>query len=126
MTRRQHPEDDFHVTVAQFLAIALPKDACCWTTIEPGGKRDTLEAARLQAKGVQAGWTDIIILYCGDLFCIELKAQGKYFSKVQKAMHKELTAAGAFVAPRITKLEELEEFLLRFMPLRASTGTRAA
>ncbi len=123
MPRRAHPEDDFHLTVAQFLDLALPEDAC-WTTVEPGGKRDKREAERLKAKGVKAGWPDVQIVYRGRLIVIELKAPGEKPSKVQLHMHERLTLAGALVYPAATRIEQVEGFLSAIMPLRATTGTR--
>ena len=123
MTRR-HEEDDLHMTVAQFLDLALPEDAV-WTTIEHGGKRDKREAGRLKAKGVKPGWPDIIILYRGRMVAIELKSEKGRLSPAQKAMHTRLTLAGALVYTA-TCLEAVEGFLSAFMPLRATTGARAA
>ncbi len=131
MTRRKHPEDDLHITVAQYLGVernvALPDDAV-WTTIEPGGKRGKREAGRLKSKGLKPGLPDIIVLYRGQLICFELKAPGGTLSKVQKAMHTQLTLAGAFVYPGVvTRLEQVEGFLRGAgVPLRATTGARAA
>ena len=129
MTRRQHPEDDLHVTVAQFLGVeknlALPEDAV-WTTIEHGGQRGKREAGRLKAKGLKPGFPDILIVYRGLLICIELKAKYRSLSPKQEAMHEHLALAGAlpFVAETV---EEVELFLRGCgVPLRASTGTRAA
>ena len=120
---RQHPEDDFHVTVAQFLDLALPEDAC-WTTVEHGGQRGKAEAGRLKAKGLKPGWPDIQIVYRGRSINIELKAKGGTLSKAQKAMHARLTRAGAFPFT-VMDLPALEGYLRGHdIPLRASTGAR--
>ena len=124
MTRRQHPEDDFHMTVADYLDLALPPDAC-WTTVEHGGKRGKREAGRLKAKGLTPGWPDIQIVYRGRSINIELKAPGGTLSTAQKVMHERLTLAGALVYTA-TQIEQVEGFLRGIMTLRASTVTRAA
>ncbi len=124
MTRRAYPEDGFHMAVAQFLDLALPRDAA-WTTVECGGERPTREAERLKAKGVKPGWPDVQIVYRGRLIVIELKAPGKTPSKIQKAMHEQLILAGALVYPAATRLEHVEGFLSAIMPLRATTGSLA-
>ncbi len=121
--RRKHPEDDLHMAVAQFLDLALPEDAC-WTTVEHGGKRGKAEAARLKAKGLRAGWPDILIIYRGRSITIELKAPAGVLSPKQKALHTRLTLAGALVYTARC-IEEVEGFLGVIMPLRATTGQAA-
>lgn len=125
MTRRQHPEDDFHMVVAQFLDFALPPDAA-WTTVEHGGQRGKREAGRLKAKGLKPGWPDVQIVYRGRSINIELKAPGERLSPEQEGMHEWLTLAGALVYTA-KQIEEVEGFLRGCgVPLRASTGARAA
>ncbi len=127
MTRRKYVEDDLHMTVAQYLDLALPRDAV-WTTVEPGGYRSKTEASRLKSKGVKAGWPDVQIIHCGRLICFELKAPRGTLSREQKVMHARLSLAGALVYPGpVTQLEQVEGFLRgACVPLRGTTGTRAA
>ncbi len=124
MTRRNHPEDDFHMAVAAYLDLALPPDAV-WTTIEHGGKRGKREAGRLKAKGLTPGWPDILVIYRGRVICIELKSAKGVLSASQRALHPRLTLAGALVYTA-TRIEEVEGFLRATVPLRATTGARAA
>ena len=124
MTRRNRPEDALHIAVAQFLDLALPRDAC-WTTVEHGGKRTKAEAGKLKAKGLKRGWPDIQIIYRGRLILFELKAPGGTRSPAQKLMHAQLSAAGALVYTA-TSIEEVESFLRVIIPLQATTGARAA
>ena len=124
MTRRQHPEEDLARTVAAYLDLALPEDAC-WTTI-PAGGGGRVRGAKLKAMGYKPGWPDLQIVYRGQLICIELKAKYRTLSPEQKAMHEHLALAGAlpFV---VWTVEEVELFLRGCgVPLQASTGTRAA
>ena len=122
MTRRKHLEDDLHLAVAQFLNVALPKDSA-WTTVEQGGKRDTLEAGRLKAKGVMAGWPDLEVVWRGRIHCIELKSPKGVLSDDQITMHLALKRAGALIA--ICRSVEAVEGTLRGwgLPLKATTGT---
>ena len=128
MTRRKHPEDDLHMAVAQYLGVeknlAIPDDAV-WTTVEHGGKRGAREAGRLKRKGLKPGWPDIIVVYRGRVVVIELKAPGGRLSPAQKTMHEHLKLAGALVYTA-TSIEAVEGFLSAIMPLRATTGARAA
>ena len=118
---RQHPEDDLHMSVARFLDLALPLDSA-WTTVEHGGKRGKREAARLKAKGVKAGWPDILIIYRQRALTIELKALGGRLSNNQKLRHPMILRAGAPVAV-CSRIEEVEGTLRGWgLPLRATTG----
>ncbi len=127
MTRRKHPrkhdEDDFHMAVASYLDLALPKDAV-WTTI-PAGGGGTARGARLKRMGYKAGFPDLQIFYRGRVICIELKSKKGQLSNVQKAMHDQLTLAGALVYTA-RRIEEVEGFLRAFVPLQATTGARVA
>ncbi len=127
MTRRKHDEDDLHITVAQYLDLALPKNAV-WTTVEHGGKRTKREAGLLKAKGLKRGWPDVQVVYGGRLICFELKAPGGTRSPAQKVMHAQLRFAGALVYPGVvTILDQVEGFLRGAgVPLKATTGARAA
>ncbi|KKL67300.1 hypothetical protein LCGC14_2136350 [marine sediment metagenome] len=110
--------------VAQFLDLALPRDAV-WTTVEHGGKRTKAEAGKLKAKGLKRGWPDIQIIYRGRVILFELKAPGSTRSPAQKLMHAQLSVAGALVYTA-TRIEEVESFLRVIIPLKATTGARAA
>ncbi len=122
MTRR-HLEDDFHMAVAAYLDLALPPDAC-WTTI-PAGGGGKVRGARIKAMGYKAGWPDLQVVYRGRLICIELKSAKGRLSPAQKAMHERLTLAGALVYTARC-IEQVEGFLRASVPLRATTGARAA
>lgn len=123
MTRRNRPEDALHIAVAQFLNLALPRDAC-WTTVEHGSKRTKAEAGKLKAKGVKPGVPDIIIFHKRRTYAIELKTEKGRLSAVQKDMHKHLKDAGVYVYTA-RSVEEIELILAPHMLLRASTGARA-
>ena len=129
MTRRKHPEEALQRTTAQFLGIeknvALPEDAV-WFHPPNGGARSKAEAGIFKAMGVKAGVPDIIVVYRGRMIAIELKAAGGSLSPAQKDMHARLSMAGALVYTA-TSVEAVEGFLRGAgVPLRATTGARAA
>ncbi len=124
MTRRNHPEEIFQRAVAQYLDLALPEDAVWWHTPN-GGARSRAEAGIFKAMGVKAGVPDIIVIYQGQVVAIELKGPNGRLSPAQRAMHERLMLAGALVYTA-TRIEEVEGFLRATVPLRATTGARAA
>ncbi len=125
MTRRNRPEEALQRAVASYLDLALPKDAV-WFHCPSGGGRSKAEAGIFKAMGVKAGVPDLIIIYQGRVTAIELKAPGGTLSPGQKLMHARLSLAGVLVYTA-TRIEEVEGFLRGAgVPLRASTGARAA
>jgi hypothetical protein len=125
MTRRNRPEEALQRTVASYLDLALPRDAV-WFHPPNGGARSKAEAGIFKAMGVKRGVPDLIIIYRGRVVAIELKAPGGTRSPAQKLMHAQLSAAGALVYTA-TSIEEVESFLrVAFIPLKATTGARAA
>ena len=63
-----------------------------------GEPRDAGTARKLQRLGARAGLPDILLLIDGKLHGLELKCdRGGRLSPEQRAMHRELTAAGAIV-----------------------------
>ncbi len=122
--RRKRPEEMFQRAVARYLDLALPEDAV-WFHPPNGGARSKAAAGIFKAMGVKAGVPDLIVIYQGQVVAIELKAPGGTLSKAQKAMHERLMLAGALVYTA-TRIEEVEGFLRATVPLKATTGARAA
>ena len=97
-------ETALHISVAQYLDMALPESAT-WTTIGHGGGGKT-RGAKLKQMGVKPGWPDIIILHKGiawgcytfATYFIELKTEKGRLSKHQKAAHAQIRNAGGIVA----------------------------
>lgn len=92
----KRPEEALQRTVAQYLDLALPKDAV-WFHVPNGGGRSKAEAGVLKAMGVKAGVPDIYILHEGRSLFIELKPPKRYLSKEQKEMTRRLLLAHARV-----------------------------
>jgi hypothetical protein len=63
-----------------------------------GGYRRPLEAAIMKATGTVAGVPDIICIFQGRVYALELKAGRGRLTDVQRVVHERLREAGANVA----------------------------
>lgn len=70
---RSQAEFRLSCVVADYLARALPADAC-WTHFPAGEARNAITGARLKRMGLQRGWPDYLVIFQGRLIGIELKA----------------------------------------------------
>jgi len=97
MARRNNPEEQLHLSVAQLLCMAL-QPSVVWTTIETSNQTSNIrKQGILKAKGVMAGYPDIQILWHDDgvkALCIELKAPKGVLSKNQIKVHAILAKVG--------------------------------
>lgn len=91
---RTNPEDALHRSVAQLLARVLRKPTI-WTTIGHGGG-GKVRGAQLKAKGVQSGWSDIIVLHPAKYWTIALGLELK--SKDGRASADQLQHRNGMVA----------------------------
>ena len=122
--RRNQPEEALQRTVAEYLDRALPEDAV-WFHCPNGGARTKAEAGVFKALGVKPGIPDILILWRGSLYCIELKPPRRSLSESQKTMRALLVTAGARYAMART-VEAVETALAVWnVPLRASLRAAA-
>ena len=113
----RRPEEALHRAVAAFLDVALPEGAA-WTTVEPGGYRTKAEAGIAKARGVKAGWPDVLVIFRGRAIFFELKGPKGRLSAAQTAAHERLRLAGAVVYT-VRSLDELAAVLGQLVPLRA-------
>lgn len=91
------PEQRLQIAVGQFLDVALPRDAF-WFHCPNGGARTKAEAGIFKAMGLKAGIPDIMIVWRGAVFCVELKAdKNGRLSVAQSICHSALLGAGARV-----------------------------
>lgn len=134
--KRATPEQDFHVTAADYLRRALPSTTP-WTTIAHGaylgdgiktfkdGRRipiRVLRAAKLERMGLRPGWPDIIIL-ASRFVGLELKSRWGVLSDDQRAVHALIRGAGGEVYV-VKTLDEIEAALWREkISLRCRIGT---
>ena len=97
MTRRRQPEQELQRSVLDHLAWrALP--GTWWCHYPAGGWRSPIEARIFKSLGVVAGTPDLLIVRCGQLYALELKAQSGRLTDTQSATHEEMKRAGAIVA----------------------------
>ncbi len=112
----KRPEQALQQQVAQFLDAALPDDA--WWTAIPLGGGGRLRGAILKGMGAKAGTPDLLIVYRGRAFWIELKAATGRLTPAQKVTHLRLTLAGCLV-DTCRSVEEVAGVLGQVIPLRA-------
>lgn len=122
MTKK--PEQALHEAVARFLDIALPIDAF-WTTF-PAGGGGKARGGQLKAMGLKAGVPDILIVWQGLAFWIELKAPRGVLSAEQRLVHDRLAFAGCERPAVCRSVDDVERALrAREIPIRASVGAAA-
>lgn len=86
------PEQQLQRAVAQYLDAVLPADVV-WFHPPNGGFRTKAEAGIFKALGVKPGVPDIVIIWRGRAYFIELKATDGRLSQSQGEMHIRLQNA---------------------------------
>ena len=97
MPRHQQPEQVLQRAVVEHL---------CWRArpgvfafhVPNGGWRSRVEGAILKAIGTVAGVPDILCIFQGRVYALELKAGRGRLTDVQRVVHERLREAGANVA----------------------------
>lgn len=114
------PEVGLHIAVAGLLGVALPGDAW-WSTIGHGwGKLTPQTAGILKAIGLKPGCPDIMIIWCGRTYFIELKRKkGGRVSDAQERAALAIGRAGASVAICRSVDEVVNALNAWGLPLRA-------
>lgn len=90
-------ETEIHIALAQHLTQRGRRDMVFWHTPNEGA-RTISEASRLKAMGVKAGIPDLVLVFGGRMYAIEIKTRTGKLSADQEAMIAALTASGAIVA----------------------------
>jgi hypothetical protein len=118
---RKHSEDNFHVSVAQFLDRALPEgfEHTCF----PAGGGGAIRGAWLKRRGLKRGMPDHVVFgqgfdadrswYGPLILWLELKAAKGQVAPEQKLMHARLRGLGHKVVVAKT-LEEVEAAAAEF------------
>lgn len=88
-------ETQVQISLIQHLRLLARKGVIYWHTPN-GGSRDKREAAKLKAMGVVPGIPDLIMLYAGKTYGLELKTKRGVVSADQRAMLDAFRSAGAF------------------------------
>lgn len=97
MTVRRRPEQALQRAVIEHLAWRAKPDVFCFH-VPLGGWRSPIEAAIFRSIGTIAGIPDLICVFKGHCYALELKAEGGRVTAIQRAVHDRMRAAGAFVA----------------------------
>jgi len=94
---RRWPEQQIQRAIIDHLAWRGQLDAFAFH-VPLGGWRKPVEAAILKSVGTIAGLPDLIILYRGHCYALELKTERGRVTDVQRVTHERLRRAGATVA----------------------------
>lgn len=103
-------EDDFHVTVAEYLDWCL-YSTTFYTTFPAGyGRLSIATSGKLKGKGMKAGMPDILVFQRYGAGCLviglELKIGGNSLSAAQRTTHAQLYAVNVKVYT-VRKLEDV-------------------
>jgi hypothetical protein len=112
--RRKRPEDALQRTVLEYLRMRGPRTAY-WFHVANGGGRSPIEALILKGLGVRADVPDLIIIYDGKTYGLELKADSNRPTKLQIEAQDAMRAAGAEVAVAVgldAAIQQLEAWQL--------------
>jgi hypothetical protein len=93
---RRHPEQEIQRAVFEHLDVRGMPNLFAFHPAN-GGYRSPVEAAILTSLGVRPGISDVIIIYGGKVWALELKARGGRFSREQLNCREHLLRAGATV-----------------------------
>lgn len=114
-------EHRFQQFCATYLSHVLPQDAY-WTAVDAGQGAMNLRAGQARkARGVKAGFVDLLIVRGGRFYGIELKTEKGRLSEAQHHTHAQLEQAGAALAV-CRSIADVERALLEWgFPLRGTT-----
>jgi hypothetical protein len=91
------PEDQIQRAVFQHIRARGVPGLVAWHTPN-GGQRKPIEAAIFKGLGVRSGVSDIIAVYGGKIFALELKTEDGRPTKAQIEFLSDIERAGAFTA----------------------------
>lgn len=115
--RRKHEEATLQAKLITDLRIALPRDAFVFA-VPNGGKRGVIEAANFKRQGVVAGVPDLIFIYRGKAFGLELKSKKGKLEDSQRATFPLLQNAGMRIEVARSHPEAIERLREFGIPLR--------
>lgn len=93
--RRNQPEQAIQTAVVAHLRLR-GKPGLVFFHVPNGGARRPIEAAILKRIGVRAGVSDLILIYQGKIYALELKADGGRPTEAQLDFISDMNQAGAF------------------------------
>lgn len=97
MSRRARPEQQIQKAVCEHLAWRARPGVFSFH-VPLGGYRSPIEAAIFKSIGTIAGIPDIILIFEGRCYALELKTENGRLTEVQHVVHERMRAAGATVA----------------------------
>lgn len=116
------PEQELHKTVKKYLDLILTPHSW-WTTIDHAAK-GRFQGQMRKARGVKKGIPDILILFAGRTYWIELKAPDGKLSPEQKACHEAIVSAGGGVTVA-RSVDHVSDALARWqVPTRERRGAQ--
>ena len=109
-------ESTFQINLVHALRKVLPPD--CAMSAFPAGGGGPVRGAMLKRMGLESGWPDIILVYRGCAYGMELKTKKGRVSEAQLQTHERLAVAGMDVRV-VRSIDEAFEALAEFrIPLR--------
>lgn len=117
LTERNKPEHELQAEVSHALRIMLPREAFL-TAIDHANKASGKFGARLKGRGAVSGLPDLLIIFHGLTYCIELKRRGGRVSDTQQLCHELLRRAEARIAVCHSLDEALDALRGWQIPLR--------
>lgn len=124
MARKRGPEEIIHRQVMDYLAWAKPR--ALYFHVPNGARMSKAQAGIHKAMGMLAGVPDLtFVCEGGKVRFIELKAEGKYLSKSQKAFKETAESLGAPVIV-CRSVEDVRETLVEWGLLHPNRSVRAA
>ena len=125
MMGRNNQELIIHKAIVQHFRIRLPDD-CLWLHIPNGEKRSPRTGARLKAMGVRPGAADLIIIWRGQIICMEIKAPKGRQEPAQRDFAELAMKAGARYIIATSSAEALAKLVLCGIPLKPVFDTMSA
>jgi len=122
--KRRRSEQELQKAVLQHLAWRGVRGVFVFH-YPAGGWRSPVEAAIFKSLGVVAGIPDIIIIYDGHCFALELKAADGRLTSIQVDTQARMRAAGATVGTAV-EIDAALELLERWGLLRPDASVRRA
>lgn len=124
MPRRNNPEEQLQRAVVEYLRWTKPN--CVWFFVNNGARLSKAQAGKAIGLGVLPGVADLVfVLPGGRVGFIELKAPGKYLTKVQITFRDNVLGLGGFYLVACS-IEDVECFLKGWGVTFAHAPGRAA
>ena len=106
-------EDQFQISIFWHAWNYYPQTRRLLFHVPNGGKRNKLEAIKLKQMGVVRGVADIIFYWDNQMYCFELKVQGRDQSEDQLQWEAIITDQGA----KYYLIREFDQFFSIFVSI---------